>query len=83
MEAAHRPEQSGEAFTVSLVEERGEFVECLCRERLELVGGHHVSSIRTGCPWFLRSLRNPAARLEDTPRGPRNAAACLTGRVSV
>ena len=54
--AAHRLEQRGEALAVSLVEERGESVECVCRERLELVGGHDVSSIRTRLERATRTL---------------------------
>src|SRR5204863_7916524 len=80
MEAAHRLEQRGEAVAVSRVEERGKSVERVGRDCLEFVGVHDVSSIRTGCPGFLHSQRNPTARLEDTPReGAPNAETSSPG----
>src|SRR4051812_10560183 len=35
-------------------------------ERLEFVSLHDVSSLLTGCLWFLRDLRNPTGPSEDT-----------------
>ena len=69
--------------TGHLPEERGESVERVGRDCLEFVGVHDVSSIRTGCPWFLQKPRNPTARLEDTPReGRAERRDVLTGRAS-
>ena len=82
MEAAHRFEQRGEPIAVPRVEERGKSVERVGRDGLEFVGLHDVSSIRTGCPRFLRDQRNPTARLEDTPRGRVERRGILTGRAS-
>src|SRR6266542_4389086 len=33
----------------------------------------HLHLLWTGCPWFLRALRNPTTRLEDTRLGRRHA----------
>ncbi len=65
MEPRHGLEQRGELVAVAFIEKRRQLVEGVGRDLLECVGGHGVLQW-TGCPWFLRALRNPTTRLEDT-----------------
>ena len=62
----------GEGFAVAFIEKRRKRVEGVGRDLLECVGGH-VVLLWTGCPWFLRALRNPTIRLDDTRLGHRLA----------
>ena len=72
MEPRHRLEQRGELVAVAFIEKRRKLVEGVGRDLLECVGGHGVL-LWTGCPWFLRALRNPTTRLEDTRLRHRRA----------
>ena len=65
VEPRHGLEQRGELVAVAFIEKRRKRVEGVGRDLLECVGGHGVLQW-TGCPWFLRALRNPTTRLEDT-----------------
>ena len=72
MEPRHGLEQRGELVAVAFIEKRRKCVESVGRDLLECVGSHGVL-LWTGCPWFLRTLRNPTIRLEDTWLGHRHA----------
>ena len=81
MEPRHGLEQRSELVAAAFVEQQSKLVEGIGRDLLKCVGGHSVLQ-STGCPWFLRSPRNPTTCLEDTRLRHRRAEhrVDLTGR---
>ncbi len=83
MEAPHRLQQRRESIAVPLVEQRGEFVECVCRELFEFVGLHVVlplNGLAVGSFARTEGPRQPGGRTRQRGRAERRGD--VSGRAS-